>query len=455
MELAGKKALIVGLGRTGEATAGFLLRRGAKVRISEKKTASELGRAFSAWIERGAKVEAGGHVLSSFLKTDVIIPSPGVPPIPELMAARDRGIPILSEIELAFRYLKGTIVGITGTNGKSTTSTLLYRILKKAGFAAHLAGNIGTPLISFAETSRPGDIYVAEISSFQLEFTDAFRVPLSVFLNISRNHIDWHGSFESYFEAKKKLVTAQKAGDRAILNRDDPLVWNLKDAGEFQTFGFSRKRSVGRGCIVRNGWIVVRGEKDKRIMPVSEIRLPGLHNLENVMAAALAGHLLGAPAIRMRQAIGSFMGLEHRLEHVLNLRGVEFINDSKATTVEASMKALESSTKPIVLILGGRDKGADFTELRSLVKAKVKKIVLVGEAADKIGQALRGTAPMEKAAVFREVVPLAFASASRGDIVLLSPACTSWDMFRNFEERGRLFKREVRKLAATFREKRD
>jgi len=447
MDLRDKKVLVVGLGKTGEAAADFLLRRGARVTISEIKTEDELGPLAAEWKARGAAVEAGGHRLKSFLAADLVIPSPGVPPLPEFRAAQDKGIPVLSEIELAFRCLKGTMIGITGTNGKSTTATLLHKILKDAGRRARLAGNIGTPLLSFVDRSKDDDLYVTEISSFQLEYIDAFRVSLAVFLNVSQNHLDWHASFDGYFGAKKKLVTAQRETDRAVLNRDDALVWGLEGEARSAVFGFSRARRLARGCFLRDGWIVVRDEDERRILPVKDIRLPGVHNQENVMAAALAARLLGVEPARIRDSVRAFEGLEHRLERVLTVSGVRFINDSKATTVDATLKAVASFDAPIVLILGGKDKGSDFTQLRRLVKARVKKVVLVGSAKEKIRKALAGVVPMEDAASFAEVVPRAFAAASRGDIVLLAPACTSWDMFRNFEERGRAFKRAVRALA--------
>jgi UDP-N-acetylmuramoylalanine--D-glutamate ligase len=450
MELENRKVLVVGMGKTGEVVADFLLRRGAKVKISEKKAAFELGDKLRPWTERGVMIEADGHRLSTFLEADLIVPSPGVPPLPELSAARKQGVPVISEIELAFRFLRGTLIGVTGTNGKSTTTALVGKILKDQGFKAYVAGNIGTPLLAFADKSRDDHIYVTEISSFQLEYIDTFHVPLSLFLNISENHLDWHGTFESYIASKKKLVTAQKEGDRTILNRDDALVWGMSSGVKSSVYGFSRKRPLERGCFRRGDWIVLRDGDEKKIMPVSEIRLPGPHNQENVMAAAMTAHLLGVTPGRMREAIRNFPGLEHRLEHVLTLRGIEFVNDSKATTVDATLKALQSFDKPIILILGGKDKGADFTKLRRMVKSRVKKVVLVGAAKEKIKNALSGVAPMEEAGSFAEVVPRAFASASRGDIVLLAPACASWDMFHNFEERGRAYKRDVRKLAQRF-----
>ncbi|HQF99095.1 MAG TPA: UDP-N-acetylmuramoyl-L-alanine--D-glutamate ligase, partial [Candidatus Aminicenantes bacterium] len=345
-------------------------------------------------------------------------------------------------------FLKGSIVGLTGTNGKSTTTTLLHRILKDAGRPAFLAGNIGTPLISFVDRSRDDHLYVTEISSFQLEYVHAFRARLALVLNLSGNHLDWHGTMDDYAAAKAKLVLGQKAGDAAVLNREDARVWAWKEAAVSDVFAFSGKRPVRRGAFVRDGWVVVRdGGEERRILPVSEIKLPGLHNRENVLAAAAAARLLGIAPSRIRASVRGFRGLEHRLEPVATVGGVSFINDSKATTVDATLKALAGFTRPVVLILGGKDKGSDFRPLRKAVRRGVKAVVLVGSAREKIREALAGIVPLLEAETYPEVVRAARAAAAPGDIVLLAPACTSWDMFRDFEERGRVFKREVRRLA--------
>jgi UDP-N-acetylmuramoylalanine--D-glutamate ligase len=447
MDIAGKNVLIVGFGKTGEALAGFLVHRGARVTVSEKQDEARLGRKVALWKSRNVLFETGRHLPLTFLKADLIVPSPGAASLPEIKAAEKAGVRVVSEIELAARFLKGKIVGITGTNGKSTTATLANKILKEAGFHSYLAGNIGTPLVSFVERSRNHFIYVTEISSFQLEHIDSFRAAVSVFLNISQNHLDWHGTFEEYFGAKKRLFQAQGPGDIAILNADDRLVGRLARHIPAQTYLFSRRRKVRRGCFLRDNWIILGdGEKEERLMRPAEIPLPGLHNLENVMAAALVGRILGAGIRTMRSSIRSFCGLEHRLEPVLSLRGVDFINDSKATTVDATIKALQSFERRIVLILGGRDKGADFRLLRRPVRRIVKKVILLGESKAKIAAALRGVVPSAEARSLGEATRLAFAAARRGEIILLAPACTSFDMFRNFEARGRAFKREVRKL---------
>jgi len=447
MELSAKKILIVGFERTGEALCRFLSARGARVLVTEKKTENDLAAKVGPWKEKGVLFETGGHRLESFLEADLIIPSPGVPPLPEIRAARDKGIPVISEIELASRFLQGRVVAVTGSNGKSTTTTLAHKILKCAGFKAHLAGNIGFPLISFAEKSRPDHIYVTEVSSFQLEYTDRFKPGVAAFLNISQNHLDWHKTFESYFEAKKRLFLRLDEAGAAVLNRDDPLVWGVAGETAARVYAFSRKRTPARGAAAAGGWIVLRNGKTERLVRTSRIPLPGLHNQENVMAAVLIAHLFGVAAADIRRSVLAFRGLEHRLEDVLVVGGIRFVNDSKATTVDATLKALQSFDRPIVLILGGRDKGGDFRLLRRTVRARVRSAVLVGEAAAKIEAALQGVVPMQHAADYREVVRAAYAVARRGDVVLLAPAATSWDMFNNFEERGRTFKREVRRVA--------
>ena len=456
MEIAGQKVVIVGFGKTGRALTGFFVRRKAKVTVSEIRKAGELGIDTRRWKKEGVVFETGGHRAPTFLTADLIIPSPGAAALPLLKTAAKAGAQVLSEIEVASRFLKGRIVGITGTNGKSTTATLAHKILKEAGFKACLAGNIGTPLISFVDRSRDDQIYVTEISSFQLEHVERFKPDISVLLNISLNHLDWHASFGEYVAAKERIFWAQGCTDVAVLNADDRLVRGLAKEILPKIYLFSHQKEIRRGSFVRDGWIVLRDDVgEERLMRTAEIPLPGLHNQENVMAAAVIGRVLGVPGRSMRRSIQGFSGLEHRLEQVLSLRGVDFINDSKATTVDATVKAIQSFKRRIVLILGGRDKGADFGLLRRPVRQSVKAIVLLGEAGPKIAAALRGLVPMVEAATLRQAVGAAFAAASRGEIVLLAPACTSFDMFKNFEARGRAFKREVQRLAALLHGGRD
>jgi len=443
MNLEGKKVLVVGLGKTGEALCSFLLSQGTRVKVSEKKTTEDLGQKIHFWSQKGVLVEAGRHDKKSFLEADLIIPSPGVSPLPELKEAKKHGVKILSEVELAYRFLKGEIVGITGSNGKSTTAALTHKILKEGGLDSYLAGNIGIPLINFVAGSREDHIYVTELSSFQLEYIEQFRASVSVFLNISPDHLDWHNSFDDYYEAKKKLITLQKEGDIAILNQDDPLVWASIKGVQPQVYSFSQKSKISRGCYLQGGWIFLSEKKDERLMHVSEIPLLGVHNQENVMAASLVGSIFGIPLTRIKKSIKSFKGLEHRLEKVLTLKGVDFYNDSKATNVDSTLKSIQSFNKKIVLILGGRDKQGDFTKLRTPIKKKVKKIILIGEAKEKIEHVLKGSVPMEKGSSLGDAVRIGYSTAQPGEVVLLAPACTSFDMFRNFEERGEVFKKEV------------
>jgi UDP-N-acetylmuramoylalanine--D-glutamate ligase len=453
MELRGRSVLIVGFERTGEALCRFLLDRGARVTVSDRKPAEAFGSKLGPFLDRGVVFETGGHRPETFLAADLIVPSPGVPPIPEILAARDRGVPVLAEIELAGLFLRGRIVAITGSNGKSTTTTLVHRILQDAGLRARLAGNIGTPLVSFVDRSRDDDVYVTEISSFQLEYTERFTPAVAALLNVSENHIDWHGTFDRYFAAKTKLILRMGPEGRAVLNRDDARVWGLRAEARARVYGFSRKRRLARGASLEDGWVVLRDGQSEKVLPAARIALPGAHNLENVLAAAMLAHLLGVAPASIRRSVLAFRGLEHRLEEVLTVRGVRFVNDSKATTVDATLKALASFDRPVVLILGGRGKGGDFSPLRAAVRKRARAVVLVGEAADKIEKALGGARPVVRAPDYRAVVRTAFGLAARGDIVLLAPACTSWDMFKNFEERGRTFKREVGLLAAGLRRK--
>jgi UDP-N-acetylmuramoylalanine--D-glutamate ligase len=445
MELEGRETLIVGFGKTGEELCRFLLNQGAHVTVSEKRESGHFSEKIGIWQNKGVIFETGGHKKETFLNSDVIFPSPGVPRIPELEEAITNGVEVLSEIELAFRFLKGRVVGITGTNGKSTTTTLSNNLLFDGGIKSYLAGNIGTPLISYVEESEDDHIYVTELSSFQLDYVKQFKAYVSVLLNLSPDHLDWHGSFADYVEAKKHLVKLQDDEDITILNRDDPLVWDLREEIKPKVFGFSRSRRVVPGCYIESGWIVCTNGKEERIIHIDDISLRGVHNQENVLGSTLIGFLFGIPALAMRETIKSFQGLEHRLEEVATLQGVVFYNDSKATNVGATLKSLESFDRNIILILGGRDKGGNFERLKKPVEERVKKILLIGEAKEKIAHALKKNngIPMESVFSLREAVELGFAAASPGEIVLLAPACTSFDMFQNFEERGREFKREV------------
>jgi len=442
MDLEGKNVLVVGLGKTGEAVCEFLIRKNAVVMVSEQREATQMADKIQFWSQKGVKFETGGHQRTTFLQADMIIPSPGVPPLAELREAVENGVEIISEIELAFRHLTGKIIGITGTNGKSTTATLIHQILIKAGLKSFLAGNIGTPLIAFVTKSRDDQFYVTELSSFQLEYIKHFRAYISVILNVTPDHLDWHRSFASYFAAKRHLIEGQTEKDCAVLNRDDPLVWALKDKRP-SVLGFSREKQVSPGCFIKDARIVCANEKHENIMQLQDILLPGVHNQENVMAAVCVSRLMNIPSAIVRESVSRFNGLEHRLEKVTTLEDVVFYNDSKATNVGATLKSIQSFDHKIVLILGGRDKGGNFEMLREPVSRRVKEVILFGESNEKIAKALHNRVPMKTASSMKEAVELGFAAAAPGEIVLLAPACTSFDMFTNFEERGRVFKNEV------------
>jgi UDP-N-acetylmuramoylalanine--D-glutamate ligase len=446
MELKNKKVTVVGFGKTGKALCDFLLKKQAIITVNDKKPENQLEKV-DIYKAQGVNFETGGHRPEIFLTSDLIVLSPGVPPLPEILEVRNKGIKVISEIELAYQFLEGKLIGITGSNGKSTTTTLTYLILKNSGFKVHLAGNIGTPLISFVKRSRQDDLIITELSSFQLEFTENFRTDISVFLNISPNHLDWHKTLENYLQAKKKLFWHQLPGDIAIINRDDSNLWAWRKEKAIELYAFSRKHSVPRGCYLKDSTLWLKLGEELPVIKTSDIKLRGVHNQENVMAAILASYLAGANLSAIKESVKNFQGLEHRLEEVRTIKGVLFVNDSKATTVDATIKAIQSFDQPIVLILGGRDKGGDFSPLRRALKAKVRKVLLIGEAREKIRKAIEGVCPIEEVFTFREVVQKGFQAARPGDVVLLAPACTSWDMFNNFEERGRLFKKEVRLLA--------
>lgn len=309
-----------------------------------------------------------------------------------------------------------------------------------------MAGNIDTPLIHFAETSSEDGIYVTELSSFQLAHTKKFQAEIAVLLNVTPDHLDWHKSFEDYYHSKRKLISFLRKEGIAILNRDDPLAWKLAEGVKFQVFGFSRKKKVFKGCYLQDGWIMLADDGEQPLMRTSDVPLFGLHNLDNIMAAALVGHAMGVTASEIKKSVLAFKGLEHRLERVLTLRGVSFYNDSKATNVDASLQSILSFDGGIILILGGRDKGGDFTKLKEAVRKKVKRLLLIGEAKEKIRQALKNAVPMTEVSSLREAVESGFSEAKPGEVVLLAPGCTSFDLFQNFEERGKIFKQEVYSL---------
>ncbi len=452
--MAGKKILIVGLARTGLAAARFLLKRGSDLVIFDDKAETELGepvsqvKAIAANDPCRVKLCLGGISLKTFAGLDLVVLSPGVPLThPTVQAAGAAGIPIISEIELAYRFLKGKIVAITGSNGKTTCTAMIGAILKKKYPRVFVSGNIGPPLIDHVELEDESSWHSVELSSFQLENIEQFRPDVAVLLNLTPDHMDRYGSMERYAAAKERIFRNQGSGDTAVLNADDPLVASVAPRLQAGILWFGRQRAVQNGLFAAEGTIRVKvSGKEQQILPISEIRLRGSHNLENVLACAAAGIAAGVAPDQIADAVRSFQPVEHRLEYVATIRGVAFFNDSKATNVDSALKAIEAFTEPLLVIMGGRDKGADFSTLRQAATGHVKELVLIGEAASKIEEAVSDLVPALRATNMENAVRLAFQRARMGDVVLLAPACASFDMFRNFEDRGKVFKAAVLKL---------
>jgi UDP-N-acetylmuramoylalanine--D-glutamate ligase len=454
MELNGKRVLVVGLGKSGVASALFMKAQGAKVTVSDTKSGDELRNEIPLLLDHGITVETGGHGDRTFRGQDLIVVSPGVPvDAPPLMQARALGEAVIGEIELAAQFLPGPVVAITGSNGKTTTTTLVGEIMTAAGFPALVGGNIGTPAISLAERARPDTVIVLEISSFQLETIQTFRPKVAVVLNVTPDHLDRHRTFEIYTEAKARVFENQQGSDFAVLNADDPTCVAMAGRTRAQVFWFSRQKEVQQGVWVRDRNIVFRdGSGQREIMQVSEIPLKGAHNLENVLAAACAGTLMGCAPEKIREAVRDFKAVEHRLEFVATIRGVDYYNDSKATNVDATIKALESFPANIHLILGGKDKGSDYTVLNDLLRQRVKRVYTIGAAAAKIEAQIvsskNGGPEVVHAETLENAVRKGNAAAEPGDVVLLAPACASFDQFKSYEHRGKVFKEIVGTLTA-------
>jgi UDP-N-acetylmuramoylalanine--D-glutamate ligase len=446
-ELRGKRLLVVGLARTGVATALFCAAQGANVTATDARTENEIGEAIAPLRTAGVSLELGGHRENSFLEQDLIIPSPGVPAdAPLLQAARANGVTIWSEVELADRFLNGRLIGITGSNGKTTTTSLIEHILKNAGFSTILAGNIGTPLISRVEQTSDDTVTVVELSSFQLELIETFRPNISVFLNLTPDHLDRHHTLEEYGLAKARIFQNQTEADSAVLNADDPATTPLAPTKP-QVFWFSRKQRVAQGAFVRENEIVFRHDgQEEAVMNLQGIPLVGAHNVENVLAAVAATRLAGAEPAAIAKAVRSFAGVEHRLEFVAEIGGVRYYNDSKATNVDATLKALDAFPGRILIVLGGKDKGSDYTALERALREKAILALLIGAAAEKIEKQITGSVAIERAGTIERSVEIASHAARPGDIVLLAPACASFDQFQNYEHRGRVFKELVHQL---------
>jgi UDP-N-acetylmuramoylalanine--D-glutamate ligase len=449
MDIENRRFLVVGLARSGLAAANFLARRGGKVVVTDRKPPQQFDQELKA-IDPRVQLVLGEHRADDFARCDFVILSPGVPTdLPELARARSKNIPVLGEVELAARFLTGRIVGITGSNGKTTTTTLIGELARRCRLAPVVAGNIGSALIRFVDSqeAQPERLFVVELSSFQLETTEQLRCHVAVFLNLTPDHLDRYAGLQEYGEAKKRIFMNQGPDDYAVLNADDPYCLTLADDLQSQVVFFSRLRPLERGVFAQEGRIWIRLQEEKHcLMPVGDVRLKGAHNLENVLAALAAGSVLGLDRALMADAVRNFSGVEHRLEFTRTLEGVAYFNDSKATNVDSAVKAIEAFSQPLILIMGGRDKGGDFEVLRPLVREKVKTLILIGEATQKISDTLGGETATVTAATLQEGVLMARSQAVPGDVVLLAPACASFDMFTDFEHRGRVFKETVNQL---------
>ena len=447
MELKNKRVLVVGLARTGVATALFCAAHGAIVTATESRTEAEIGESIPRLRNAGVTLELGGHHEETFLRQDLIVPSPGVPAdFPLLLAAKANRVVIWGEIELAYRFLHGTLVGITGSNGKTTTTALVEHILRTAAFPTILAGNIGTPLISCVESAKRNSITVVELSSFQLELIETFRPKISLFLNLTPDHLDRHRSMKIYAAAKARIFENQTEEDAAILNADDPATTPYAPSRP-RVYWFSRKQRVAEGAYLHGDDVIFRHDgTEETILKRGEIPLVGAHNLENVLAAVAATRLAGATPQAVAQGIRSFAGVEHRLEFVAEVNGVRYYNDSKATNVDATLKALEAFPGHIVIILGGKDKGSDYTALQKPLREKAILVLLIGSAAEKIEKQIAGGVAIARYETLDRAVESASRTAHPGDVVLLAPACASFDQFENYEHRGRVFKDLVRQL---------
>ena len=448
MELTDKRVLVVGLGRSGVASALFLRGKGARVTVTDAKPEAELKQFISQLADQGITVETGGHGERTFKDQDLIVVSPGVPTdAPQLVQAGAAGIPVIGEIELAAQFLPGPIAAITGANGKTTTTSLAGEIIARDGRPTLVGGNIGTAAISFVGKATAQTWIVLEVSSFQLETIKTFRPRVAAILNITPDHLDRHHTFEAYRDAKARIFENQREDDFTVLNADDPTCKQLGAHVHSELYWFSRKSRVTRGAFVQDDNIVWRDHDEQRkIMPVAEIPLKGAHNLENVLAAAAMGILAGVKDEHIRAAVRDFKAVEHRLEYVATINGVEYYNDSKATNVDATIKALESFSKGIHIILGGKDKGSDYTVLKPLLGERTKRVYTIGAAAEKIESQIAGAAEIARAKTLDNAVKLASEQAVKGDVVVLAPACASFDQFDNYEHRGRVFKELVHKL---------
>ena len=444
MEIAGKHVLVVGMARSGLAALELLLQKGARVRATDVKPLDQLPDAAAELARLGIQFQVQSPEV--FQDVQGIVISPGVPAdLPELAQARGRGVPVIGEVELAGYFLKGNTIGITGSNGKTTTTALAGHILRQSGIPVQVGGNIGEAVTSMIPASSPDQWNVLELSSFQLETIQSFHAHIAVALNVTPDHLDRHHTFEDYARAKARLFQTQTAEDFAVLNADDAVCLDYGRQTRARLLWFSANRALSPGVSLREEELCFDGQP---FLNLREIPLRGRHNLENTLAAAASAHLAGAPLEAIAAAVRTFPGVEHRLEFVRQIRGVDFYNDSKATNVDAALKAVEAFPGGLWIILGGKDKGAPYTPLRQPLAGKARAALLIGAAAGKISGDLAGAVPLIHCGVLEQAVNTAFREAAPGDTVLLAPACASFDQFSNFEHRGRVFKTLVAQLEA-------
>lgn len=461
MELRGKQVLVVGMARSGIATALFLRRRGARVVISELRQAEQMRAEIPRLMEAGIAIETGGHHERTFLNADMIVVSPGVPvALPVLERARRERIAVIGELELAMRFLQGRVIAITGSNGKTTTTALTGHILEGCGHRVQVGGNIGTPLIALVESSEATTLNVVEVSSFQLETVSRFHASVAAVLNLSQDHLDRHGEMAAYAAAKARIFLNQTPEDYAVLNAHDEWCRRYADRVPSRVRWFARSEAIpGEGAHLAGSDLVwSEGGATTPLLPAAEIPLRGGHNVENVLAALACACIVekigadgrNSDALRaVRQAVTSFKAVEHRLEFVAQIGGVSYFNDSKATNVDATIKALEAFPSSVWLILGGKDKGSDYSVLAPLLRERTRGALLIGAASEKIARQLEPFGiSLTRAGTLDRAVELAASQAREGDTVLLAPACASFDQFDNYEHRGRAFKEAVARQVA-------
>lgn len=453
MKLEKKRVLVVGMARSGIAAAELLLRHGAIPILSDMKTEESFGDQLKHLHSTACEFRLGEDAVKLLDEADILVISPGVPiDAPVVLAAKEKSIPMVGEMELAYSLLNGDVLAISGTNGKTTTTTLLGKIFENAGRVTHVAGNIGYPLSSVALSSRKEDVSVVEVSSFQLESIKTFHPHVAALLNITEDHLNRHGTMAQYIKLKQRIFEKQTSGDYAVLNADDPSLMKMVDKVKAQLALFSRTQEVENGAFVQNGKIVWRWDGiSVNVCDVNDILIPGPHNLENALAATAMASAMGIPAPVIRHTLQTFTGVEHRIEKVRIFQGVTYINDSKGTNVDSTIKAVQSMKAPTVLILGGYDKHTDFMPLcKEMVSSDfITHAVVIGQTAPQISRQLTeaGFSSITSAHSMEDAILKSKDLAESGGNILLSPACASFDMFKDYEQRGEIFKQIVHKLS--------